>query len=122
MQGHPWSVAILGVDENTIRLGVAAAGQNMRLTGLHDHNHHEALIASLRFGCNAYASVAEAVREANVVVCGANVGDDVGLPVGVLALRLRGGDCLCPAAGQVEARRFLDSVGFEAVQLRSIDD
>lgn len=113
---HPdasrWRLSILGVEPLAIDLGVCAARRNVTLAGIYDADHHAALLASLRIGCNAYATSAEACLGANIVV-----GGELPSSESESILRLRLGSCgeiVCSEAQLGWAQEFTRFIGLDA--------
>ena len=108
---------MLGVDEDTLKIGVAAAGVNIPITGIYDPDHHQALIASLHFGCNAFASPEEVVNQATIVVCRSGINAPSG-GRDRLVLSLRDGVCHYPSGQRDEAEHVLACIRIDDLELR----
>ena len=109
-QVEQWRLCVLCAAPAIVDLAVCAARHNVQLTGIHCSDHHAALLASLRIGCNAYSTAAEAKKGANVILLDVwpNL-DSAGQDVLVLLLEGSGG-LVCAREQLSWAEEFLGYV------------
>ena len=107
-----WVLALLSVEPAIVELGVVASAKNLRVQGIHSAQHHRALLASLRVGCNAYATAEEALQGANVVFTASDSADVPSTGQECLVLRLvPGSGFQCPPLQRPWAEEFLGFLG-----------
>lgn len=65
---NPKGLALLGLDERVLLIGQRALQRNIPIVGIWAQDHNQALIASLHFGCCAFASALEPLQQAQRVL------------------------------------------------------
>jgi len=110
-------LALVGLDERVLLVGQRALERNVPIVGLWATDHNQALIASLRFGCCAFASPLEPLQQAQRVLFSESPG--VEFPAHLICLDVRQLECsgerVSLSRPEVHWQDWLTALGFEVV-------